>query len=552
MASFNTFLSEEQFQCSICLDVFTDPVSTPCGHNFCKACISRYWDSITDVCQCPICKKTFENKPDLSVNTFIAEMASEAKKLDMSTKTKMVKSSSITHKHPIITPGQVPCDVCTENRFMAQKSCLVCLASFCESHLEPHKRLTFYKKHKLIDPVLNLEDRVCKKHDKSIELFCRSDQTYLCQFCIETDHKAHKTVSIEEEYGERKRGLARTMANVQQMIQERHEKVRKIKTSVELGKKDVEKDIADAVEVYTSLMRCIERSQAELIEVIEKKQKEAEQQAEGLITELEQEITELKKSCTELEQISLIEDHFQLLQTSPLPFPPTKDRSEIRFQRSLCVGTVRRTVSQLEETLNEEMKNLCEIELRGMQHSIVDVTLDPDTAHPYLILSKDRKQVKLGEISKLFSNNRYRFSSSVSVLGKEGFSSGRFYYEVQVMGKTAWVLGVVRESINRKGSITRNPENGHWVIRLWDGFDYRAHAGPDVHLSLRKKPQSVGVFVDYEEGQVSFYNVENRSHIYSFTGCKFTEKLFPCFSPGLNSNGKNAAPLIICPARKKD
>uniref|UniRef100_A0A3P8ZSL9 B30.2/SPRY domain-containing protein n=1 Tax=Esox lucius TaxID=8010 RepID=A0A3P8ZSL9_ESOLU len=196
-------------------------------------------------------------------------------------------------------------------------------------------------------------------------------------------------------------------------------------------------------------------------------------------------------------------------------------------------GTVWRTVSQLEETLNEEIKNLCEIELRGTQHCVLNVTLDPDTACCELILSEDGKQMRLGDIHQILCNNQH------------SFCTGRFYYEMRVKGKAGWVLGVVRESINRKGNITRCPENGHWVIRLWDGFDYRAYAGPDVHLSLREKPQKVWVFVDYEEGQVSFYNVEDRSHIYSFTGCNFMELLFPCFSTGKNIDCKNGTPFII-------
>ncbi|KAJ7995406.1 hypothetical protein DPEC_G00244240 [Dallia pectoralis] len=554
MASYSSILSEEQFLCSICLDVFTEPVTTPCGHNFCKACISVYWDSINDHSQCPLCKAQFKTRPELQINTFISGMASEVKKLGMSTKKQRMKTCSDAHKPPLTTPEEVPCDVCTEKKLMAVKSCLVCLVSFCETHLEPHHRLASYRKHILIDPVSNLEDRVCKTHEKPLERFCRSDQTYLCQFCTETEHKTHKTVSIEEEYGERKAELAMRMATAQQMIQERQQKITEIKTSVELSKKDKENEIANSVEVFTSLMRSIERSQTELINVIEKKQKQAERRAEELITELEQETSELKRRYSELEKISHIEDHLQFLQTSLFPrsFLPTKNWSEIRHQQRLCVGTVWKTVSQLEETLNEEMKKLYEMELRGMQPCIVDVTLDPDTANVDLTISEDRKEVKNENKIQKFPNKPNRFDQTTCVLGNEGFSSGKFYYEVQVKGKTGWVLGVVRESINRKGLITRNPENGHWAIGLWDDTVYKACAGPDVHLTLKQRPQKVGVFVDYEEGQVSFYNVEDRSHIYSFTGCNFTERLVPCFSTGVNVDGKNGASLIICPARSED
>uniref|UniRef100_A0A3B1K058 B30.2/SPRY domain-containing protein n=1 Tax=Astyanax mexicanus TaxID=7994 RepID=A0A3B1K058_ASTMX len=182
----------------------------------------------------------------------------------------------------------------------------------------------------------------------------------------------------------------------------------------------------------------------------------------------------------------------------------------------------------------------------------LDVTLDPDTSNPYLILSDDGKQVRCGGTKQNLPDNSERFNNCICVLGKEGFSSGRFYYEVQVSGKTRWDLGVVRESVNRKGKNTLTPQNGFWTVGLRNGNQYKALAGPSVSLSLRENLQKVGVFVDYEEGLVSFYDVEARSHIYSFTGQSFTEKLYPYFSPCVNDGGKNSAPLIITPVTHDD
>ncbi len=177
----------------------------------------------------------------------------------------------------------------------------------------------------------------------------------------------------------------------------------------------------------------------------------------------------------------------------------------------------------------------------------MDVTLDPDTANPYLILSDDGKQVRCGDIRQKLPDKPERFDYYPDILGKQGFSSGRFYCEVQVMGKTDWDLGVARESINRKGKITASPSNGYWTLILRNGNEYIACAGPSVSLSLRVKLQRVGVLVDYEEGLVSFYDVESSSHIYSFTGQSFTEKLYPYFCPCNNDGGKNSRPLIITP-----
>ncbi|XP_036452792.1 E3 ubiquitin-protein ligase TRIM39-like [Colossoma macropomum] len=540
MASSSSLLSEDQLQCSICLDVFTDPVTTPCGHNFCMVCLKECWDS-SSRCQCPVCKTDFSKRPDLCVNTFISGLAAQFKKSDQ------VKSRRTPNKP---SSSQVLCDICSGKKSPALKSCLICMTSYCETHLEPHQRVPAFKSHKIINAVENLEDYNCQKHGRPLELFCRDDQTSVCQFCTETDHKTHSTVPIEEESGEKKTRLVKTQAKVQRMIQNRLKKIEEIKHSVKLNKKNTEKEKADRVEVFRALLRCIERSQAELLEVMEEKQKAAERQAEEFIKELEQEITELKRRDTELEQLSHTEDHLHLLQVYPslCSRPHTKNWTDVRINTHLRVETLRRALTQLQEELSKEMERVVEIgENKRIQQHAVDVTLDPDSAHPALVLSDDGKQVTCGDTEQNLPEKPERFDRCVCVLGKEGFSSGRFYYEVQVSGKTKWAIGVSRESINRKGLITLSPEDGYWTVWLRNESEYEALDSPSVPLSLKQAPQKVGVFVDYEEGLVSFYDVEARSHIYSFTGQSFTEKLYPYFSPCPNDGGKNSAPLIITP-----
>ncbi|XP_049338568.1 zinc finger protein RFP-like isoform X1 [Astyanax mexicanus] len=543
MASSSSLLSEDEFQCSICLDVFTDPVSTPCGHNFCMVCLREFWNSSSH-CQCPVCKEEFSRRPELRVNTFISGLTAQFKK------SLQVKSSRSSVKPPS-KPKKILCDSCTEKKTEALKSCLDCMTSYCKTHLEPHLRAPALKKHKLMDPVENLQDYICQNHERPLELFCRDDQTCVCRFCTETDHKTHSTVPVEQESGEKKTQLGKTQADVQQMIQDRMKKIEEINHSVDLNKKNTEKEKADSVEVFRALVRCIERSQAELLEVMEEEQKAAERQAEELIKELEQEITELKRRDTELEQISHTEDHLHLLQVYPSLCrpPPTKTWTDVRINTHLRVETLRKALSQLQEALSEEMEKLSEIKLKRIQQYAVDVTLDPDTAHPKLILSDDGKQVKHGDIRQNVPDSPQRFNQCPCVLGKEGFSSGRFYYEVQVRGKSKWDLGVTRESSNRKGELTASPEDGEWSICLRNETQYEALDSPPVLLSLNQVLQKVGVFVDYEEGLVSFYDVETSSHIYSFTGQSFTEKIYPVFSPCLNDGGKNSAPLIITPVQ---
>ncbi|XP_062419175.1 zinc finger protein RFP-like [Pungitius pungitius] len=550
MSAASCLLTEDQFLCSICLDVFTHPVTTPCGHNFCKACITHHWD-VNVPPNCPNCKKVFYTRPELQVNTFISEMAAQFRL------SAQQKASSSSSEQQAAQPGEVPCDVCTGTKVKALKSCLVCLVSYCEAHLEPHLTMSGLKRHQLMDPVKNLEGRMCTKHNKLLELFCKADQMCVCKLCTVLDHKNHDVVPLREEYEGKKAELGKTEAEVQQMIQKRRLMIQEIKHSVKLSEVQADREVVEGVLVFSALKESVERSQVELMDTIKEKQRKTQKEAEGFIKELEQEISELKKRSTEVEQLSRSEDHLHLLQSFGTlnTAPPTKDWTGVRVSPPSYEGTVVRAVNQLEKKLRKQMKKLLEeklskemkklLELKRVQQSAVDVTLDPDTANPYLILSDDGKQVKHGDVKKNLPDNPERFNFHVIVLGKQSLSSGRFYYEVQVKGKTGWALGVVGESINRKGNISLSPQNGYWTMWLRNEIEYFALDDPPVRLPLGSRPEKVGVFVDYEEGLVSFYDVDAAALIYSFTGCCFTEKLYPFFSPRLNDNGTNSAPLII-------
>ncbi|XP_029962737.1 E3 ubiquitin-protein ligase TRIM39-like [Salarias fasciatus] len=544
---------EDQLLCSICLEVFTDPVTTPCGHNFCYMCIIQHWNSKA-ICDCPLCKKQFRTRPELYINTsfsgVVAQFRHEGKH----------KASSRSEQQAA-KPGEVPCDICTGTKVKALKSCLVCLVSYCQTHLEPHLTVSGLKKHQLMEPVENLEGRMCLKHHKPLELFCQREQTYVCALCSVLEHKNHEVVPLSEECEGKKKKLRKTEAEMQQMIQERRVKIKEIRECVKRSKAAADREKAEGVEVFTALKECVERGLKQLMERMEEEEETREKQAEGLIRDLEEEISELMKRSSEVKQLFLSEDHLHLLQgfSSLKAAPPTKDWTEVSVRPSSYEGTVVRAVAQLEETLSKEMKKLFktekkklfEADLKRKQQFAVDVTLDPVTAHPDLILSDDGKQVSDGDMRKDLPNNPERFSVSVNVLGKQSFSSGKFYFEVQVKGKTKWNLGVSKESINRKGEITMSPDEGFWTIKLRNGnacFACENHT--DVDLSLKSVPEKVGVFVDYEEGLVSFYDVNAAALIYSYTGCCFTDKLLPFFGPCLNDGGKNSAPLIICPVNQ--
>ncbi|XP_041640569.1 E3 ubiquitin-protein ligase TRIM21-like [Cheilinus undulatus] len=546
--------AEDQFLCSICLDVFTDPVTVPCGHNFCKNCITQHWNT-KDQYLCPLCKEVFTTRSELCVNTLLSGMVEQLRR-----SAQLEASSS---EQPESKPGEVLCDACAGTKLTALKSCLDCLVSYCQTHLEPHLTAPRLKRHQLIHPVENLEDRMCSKHDKPLELFCQTDQTCICVLCSVLDHLTHKFVPLKEEYEGKKAELEEKEAEIQQMIQKRRLKIQEIKDSVHLSKEDADREITEGVRVFTALKESAERGQAQLINTIQNKHKTTEKQAQAFIQELEQEICQLMKTSAEVEQLSRSKDHLHLIQgvhslninntSSNIQHTAlTKKKRDITVFPPLYKLSLVRALAPLEKTLSKTIKELVQAELERVQQYEVNVTLDPDSAHPQLILSEDGKQVHHGDVRENLPNNPERFSDCTCVLGKQSFSSGRFYYEVKVEGKTEWDLGVARESINRKGPISLSPEEGYWTIWLRSGKEYEALDGDRVTLPLKTRPEKVGVFVDYEEGLVSFYDVDAPALIYSFIDCSFNEKLFPYFCPCVNDESTNSAPLIISPVKNRD
>ncbi|XP_034427629.1 nuclear factor 7, ovary-like [Hippoglossus hippoglossus] len=541
MAAVTCVLWEDNFLCSICLDVFTAPVTIQCGHNFCKACIIENW-RINRKRQCPVCKKSFDTRTEVHVNTFISEMVAQ------------LRQSAMKKSLEVALAGEVPCDICAGTKLKALKSCLVCLSSYCETHLERHRTVSGLKRHKLIEPLVNLGGRMCTKHDELMELFCKTDQMCVCHLCYELDHNSHHVVTLSEECEEEKAKLASTEAEFQCMIEERQLKVLELRGSVQLSKEAADKAAADGVPVFTVLKQLLETDLSKLTEEIKRKQEITANHAKGLIEELDREISELTRRNDEVKQLSRSDDPLHLLQNSSSlrTFPPTKDWEKVSLHQLSFEGTVARAVARLKETLSRDTMALLEAELKRVQQYAVDVTLDPNTTHPTLTLSVDGKQVNHSDVDMTLPDNPDRFSTCILVLGRQSFSSSRFYYEVEVKGKTKWDLGVASGLANRKGLVTSSPEAGYWTLQLRNGNEYTALADPDILLPLKSRPQRVGVFVDYEEGLVSFHDVDTADIIYSFTGCTFNGKLYPFFSPCFDDGGVNSARLRISSVHEAD
>ncbi|XP_065268955.1 butyrophilin subfamily 1 member A1-like [Emys orbicularis] len=206
----------------------------------------------------------------------------------------------------------------------------------------------------------------------------------------------------------------------------------------------------------------------------------------------------------------------------------------------------RNLVTELAHDRSNQDKLQAELKWRNAQDYAVDVTLDPNTAHPNLVLSEDQKTVTYDDRRQDRPENPERFTTYPTALGANRFTGGKFYWEVEMGDKTSWTVGVCRESVIRTGKVRLTPGNGHWAVWLRDGKYEACTSPPRTPLPVSAMPSRVGIFLDYERGEVSFYNVTDRSHLFTFPDT-FSGTLRPYFYVGYKEEGKNTAPLTICP-----
>ncbi|XP_054864026.1 uncharacterized protein LOC111576677 [Amphiprion ocellaris] len=332
-------------------------------------------------------------------------------------------------------------------------------------------------------------------------------------------------------------------ADLQQKIHTREHKMADVRSSVTAYKGSLDAEWLEINSVFSEVMKVVEDARQKALQPLERRRREAKREAQDLIQKLQREIDMLKKTIDEL-------DTKPDLQVSPLT-GLKESWKNVSVDTSFSFGTLRTTTSVMIKQIQEKLENLSSIELKRIPAFAVDVKLNPTTAHQCLILSADGKKVRDGGQKPKVPDTPERFDAFGSILGLDGFTSGKSYWEVEVTNKTGWDLGVARGSANRKGKLTLNPDNGYWVTVHYEDKKYAALTTPSVSLSLKEKAEKVGVFVDYEEGLVSFYDVTTQSHIYSFTECSFSEPIFPYFSPHLQQNGKNIDPLIISAVQKQ-
>nr|XP_023667311.1 tripartite motif-containing protein 47-like [Paramormyrops kingsleyae] len=360
MAEASSALDPNQFRCQICLDQLKDPVTIPCGHSYCMSCIKSCWDQedCLAVYSCPHCRQTFIPRPVLYRNTILAEVVEKLKK------TGLQAATPVDH---YAGPGDVECDVCTGRKHKAVKSCLVCLASYCETHLQPHYESTAFKKHKLTDATGRLQDKVCSQHDKPLEVYCRTDQQCICYPCTMDEHRGHETVSAAAGWVERQKQIGETQKEFQQRIQTREKELQELRETVASFRGSAQSAVQDSERIFTEMIRSIERRRSEVTQLIRDQEKAEVSQAEGDMERLKQEIDELKRRHSELEQLSHTEDHIHFLQRCQgLPVVPEAGFGpRISVSPRCSFENVRKVVSELKD----QLENGCEKKTAEIHHT---------------------------------------------------------------------------------------------------------------------------------------------------------------------------------------
>eukprot|EP00063_Salmo_salar_P050757 XP_014025592.1 PREDICTED: tripartite motif-containing protein 16-like [Salmo salar] len=538
MAQQAVLLDQDQFCCSVCLDLLKEPITIPCGHSYCRSCIEGCWDQdVLKGYSCPQCRQTFTPRPVLRKNNMLAEVVEKLKKTGI----QAAPPPTLCYAESV----DVVCDFCTGTRKQkALMSCLACLASYCDTHLQPHYESSAFKKHKLVKATAQLQEKICSHHDKLLEVYCRTDQQCICMLCTMDEHKGHDTVSAAAERTEKQRQLGMSQQKIQQRFQEREKELKELQQAVESLKHSAQAAVEDSDKIFTELIRSIERRRSEVKELIRAHEKAQVSQAEGLLEQVEQEIAELKKRSTELEQLSHTEDHIHFLQSYPSlsSISVSSDLPSIVVRPLQYFGDVSKTVSELREKLEDFLKgewtkisttvNIVDVVLppesktreQLLQYSC-QLTLDLNTAHTHLSLSAGNRKVTYTSQVQPYPDHPDRFTNDLMVLCREGLS-GRCYWEVEWSGR--WVIiAVSYKDIRRTGRGNAFGLNDKsWSLQCSSGSYCFRHNHVVTKVS---GPQSsrVGVYLDHKAGTLSFYSVSDTMTLLHRVQTTFTQPLYP-------------------------
>ncbi|XP_048016563.1 tripartite motif-containing protein 16-like [Megalobrama amblycephala] len=524
----------DQFSCPVCLDPLKEPVTIPCGHSYCMSCITDCWGQKEQgpPYRCPQCRESFSQRPLLKKNTLIAEMMETLQKTSLQT-------------------AAVECDVCTTEKNRAVKSCLQCLASFCQTHLQLHYESPAFMKHKLVKASRNIQENICLSHGRLLEIYCQDDHQCICNLCMFDNHNGHRLVSLESEWTNQKKELKEAKLACQKLIQERERGQQELSEAVKSFKSSALETMEDVEKVFTELICSLEKKRSEIKEQIRAQEKTEIDRAEELHKHLDQELTELRKRQAEIEKLLNTDDQIQCLKScqSVCVLPSFEDVPSFTQHTHLSFKDI--SISAFKEVLGDvcqqqtarisrEVSNVHVSETpepetpNGFLQYFCQLQLDPNTAHKDLILSEENRKAAHSIEVQQYPDHPERFDGYWNFLCREGLY-GRCYWEVECSGKE-WAVAVCYKGIGRKGNsddCRLGFNKISWRLGYYQQNFSFIHDKAQVLIPAASR---IGVYLDHRAGTLSFYSVSDTMTLLHRVQTTFTEPLYPAFGVGTGSS----------------
>uniref|UniRef100_A0A3P9KHM7 Uncharacterized protein n=1 Tax=Oryzias latipes TaxID=8090 RepID=A0A3P9KHM7_ORYLA len=357
---------------------------------------------------------------------------------------------------------------------------------------------------------------VCRKHPGESKLFCKDEQRAFCPFCEFFQHQSHKVVPVEEAVRELKEELKSDLKSLQDKKIKYKTMEKTYNQMIQHSKKQLLSTETQIRAEFNKLQQFLKEEEESRLAALREEEEQKRKTVMGEMKRIQEQMSSLSESISAVEA-ELQKDKEAILSS----WKDTQSRARAQSSLSdpqLLSGAlidVAKHVGNLSFRVWEKMKEKVHFS---------PVLLDPNTASRYLYLSDDLTSVRFGETSQQLPNNPERNMYFVSVFGSEGFRSGKHSWEVEVGDHPHWNIGVTKESVKRKGESSISPKDGIWCLDLENG-EYTNGVGQTV--TVTKSLQKIRVQLDYDRGEVSFYNPEDVTHIYTYKDT-FTEKLYPC------------------------
>ncbi|KAM3920872.1 tripartite motif-containing protein 75-like [Leptodactylus fuscus] len=493
----------ETLTCPNCQNTSTDTSTLKCEHNFCWVCIDCVLDK------------------QKGVHTHHDCRAGERTVQEWRIQDVGRHSSAIT------------CTYCVHSSVPAVKSCVMCEASLCDTHLSVHSKSP---EHVLIEPTTALRNRKCTVHKKILEYYCPADATCVCVSCILFgDHRGHRVETLEEVSGRKKKRLESDLKKLNSRNVDMEKKIQTLHSRTG----EAEEKTSDVRDRVTALFRDIRRQldalEKRVLSEISRQEEQLSLSVSKLIQQLELQKDELSQRISYLEELCTKTDPLFVIQEQESEREDFCDLEEgvadARDQRDRQIyrGT---TMDEglISVTLHTGLCDIMDIIKKGINMQ-GDLLLDVNTAGNDIHISGDLKAASWSHIDQNHPEKAGRFQYD-QVLSTRSFTSGRHFWEVETSETGVWFMGMCYPSIDRKGRQSWIGDNNKsWCLRRYDNVQYSViHDGKWVQLPHSVSCHVLGIYLDYEAGQLSFYELrEPIRHLHTFT-VTFIEPLHVAFS----------------------